>query len=763
MNSFERLRGSFEWPECHTIRRICVCVRNRVPSPALASFRQHDIIAVPNIDRTHLLTGQRSETRESGMLNRLGMLLVLMFATTAIAADGPKGPGGLNFGKKVTKPDASKPKGLQPIAKLPAFNSWVTSVAFSPDDKTLAVGVKDGIQLIDVATKSIRHELITKSGQVRALAFSPDGKLLLVGSYQRAGLWNPETGDLVHDLKGHKAYVTSVAFSSDGSRVATACEDETVRVWKISESTPSLVIKGNGLPATGVAWSPNGSLLAIAMGDETRPTKQGKVIVCDSTTGAVQNEFELHTKGATGVTFSPDGKFVASTGLDEHVNIYNLAENKPLGFFGGHSRPTNAVIIHPDGETAISISGGRAVGKNELKVWEYLSGDELATAEASESKLTALALSHDGRTVATGGQDKTVTLWNLAFLAVGLPSAQLPTFQFDAAPADALTVASNQTSPAAAAEPTPLRAGIIGLDTSHAIAFTKTLNAAKPNPAVAGCRIVAAYPKGSPDIPSSVNRVPGYIEEIKKLDVEIVDSIDELLKRVDVVFLETNDGRPHYEQALPVLKAGKPCFIDKPIAASLSDAVAIFEAAKKYKTPIFSSSSLRFGKTTLDVRGGSLGKVTRCEASSPTSLEATHPDLFWYGIHGVESLFTVMGTGCESVTRGKTDAGLIEVTGTWAGDRIGIFREGKGYSGTATGEKGTTPIGSYDGYDPLVFEIVKFFRSGQPPVSEQETLEIYAFMEAADESKRQDGAKVTLESVLTKAKKEAAKKIAELR
>jgi WD40 repeat protein len=697
------------------------------------------------------------------MSNRIGTLLILLFVAPLFAADSPKGPRVLNFGKKVAKPDVSKPKALQPLTKLPAFNSWVTSVAFSPDDKTLAVGVKDAVQLIDVESKAIRHELNTKSGQVKALAFSPDGKLLLVGSYQRAGLWNPESGELVHDLKGHRAYVTSVAFSPEGSRVATACEDETVRVWKIGEPTPTLVVKGSGLPATGVAWSPNGSLLAVALGDDTRPTKQGKVIVCDATTGAIQNEFELHTKAATGVAFSPDGKFVASTGLDEHVNLYNLADNKPLGFFGGHSRPTNAVVFHPDEETAISISGGRAVGKNELKVWEYESGEELATVEASEMKLLALALSHDGRTVATGGQDKTVTLWNIAFLAVGLPTAQLPSFQFDAAPADALSVTTSPTTPSAAAEPTPLRAGIIGLDTSHAIAFTKTLNAAKPNPAVAGCRIVAAYPKGSPDIASSVSRVPGYIEEVKKLDVEIVDSIEELLKRVDVVFLETNDGRPHYEQILPVLKAGKPCFIDKPIAASLSDAVAIFEAAKKYKTPVFSSSSLRFGKTTLAVRGGSLGKVTRCEASSPAALEPTHPDLFWYGIHGVESLFTVMGTGCQSVTRGKTEAGLIEVTGDWSGDRIGIFREGKGYSGTATGETGTAAIGSYDGYDPLVFEIVKFFRSGQPPVSEQETLEIYAFMEAADESKRQDGAEVTLESVLTKAKAEAAEKIADLK
>lgn len=698
------------------------------------------------------------------LLRGLSLMLVLCLSCPVFAADSPKGPKALDLGKKVKKADPSKPKELKSVARLTSFNSWITGLAFSRDDKVLAVGAKDGVQLIDIESRSVLRELNTKPGQVRALAFSPDGKLLLAGSYQRATLWNAATGEVVQELKGHRAYVTSAAFSPDGQKVVTGCDDESTRVWTLNEATPTLVLKGNGLPVNGVAWSPDGTLIAAAIGDDMRPTRQGKVYVWEASTGSIKHEFELHTKSATGVAFSSDGKLVASSGVDEHVNLYDLADNKALGFFAGHSRPTNAVLFHPDHESVISISGGRAVGKNELKVWQIDGGEELATVEAHEAKITALALSHDGRTVATGGQDKIVVLWNVGFLAIGLPTEKVAPAEVDSPPADALLVVADAGTPAAAAaEPKVLRAGIIGLDTSHAIAFTKTLNAEKPNPAVAGCRMVAVYPKGSPDIESSVKRVPGYIEEMKKLNVEIVDSIEELLKRVDVVFLETNDGRPHYEQLLPVLQTGKPCFIDKPIAASLSDAVAIFEAARKYKVPVFSSSSLRFGKNSLAVRSGSLGKVTACETTSPASLEPTHPDLFWYGIHGVESLFTVMGTGCQTVTRGKTADGLIEVKGEWSGNRAGTFREGKGYAGTATGETGTAPVGSYDGYDPLVFEIIRFFRSGQPPVSEQETLEIYAFMEAADESKRQDGAKVTLESVLVKARAEAAKKIAELK
>ena len=316
--------------------------------------------------------------------------------------------------------------------------------------------------------------------------------------------------------------------------------------------------------------------------------------------------------------------------------------------------------------------------------------------------------------------------------------------------ATAFDLEVSATRSASADEPKQIRIGIIGLDTSHCIAFTKILNAAKPAPELANCPVVAVYPKGSPDIASSVSRVPDYTKQIQELGVEVVDSIDELLTRVDAVLLETNDGRPHLEQVRPVIKAGKPVFIDKPIAGSLQDAITIFREAEKAGVPLFSSSSLRFGKNVQAIRAGSLGKIARCETSSPASIEKTHPDLFWYGIHGVESLFTVMGTGCQSVQR-TTEDGQIVVTGKWDGDRIGIFREGKGYGGKAVGEKGEGDVGSYDGYQPLVFEIINFFRTGKPPVSAEETLEIYAFMEAADESKRQGGAEVTLESVMKKA------------
>jgi predicted dehydrogenase len=308
--------------------------------------------------------------------------------------------------------------------------------------------------------------------------------------------------------------------------------------------------------------------------------------------------------------------------------------------------------------------------------------------------------------------------------------------------------------------PKPLRAGIIGLDTSHVTAFTSVLNNPNPKPEVAGIKVVAAYPGGSPDVESSRTRVEGFTQQLKeKYGVEIVGSVDALIDKVDVVLLESVDGRPHLAQVEPVLKARKPVFIDKPVAGSLADAVKIFRLAEQYGTPCFSSSSLRYSPAIRALRDNpKVGDVVGCDAFGPCSLEPHHPDLFWYGVHGVESLFTVMGTGCVSVARVQTD-GTELVTGVWDRGRVGTFRgirQGKAdYGVLAFGTKGVVLGQGTGGYEPLLVEVCKFFRTGKPPVSAGETIEMFAFMEAADESKRRGGVPVTLESVLAKARGES--------
>jgi hypothetical protein len=292
-----------------------------------------------------------------------------------------------------------------------------------------------------------------------------------------------------------------------------------------------------------------------------------------------------------------------------------------------------------------------------------------------------------------------------------------------------------------------VRLGIIGTDTSHAVEFTRILNDETAPDHVPGARVAAAYKGGSADIQSSISRVDQYAEEIRsKYGIEIVSDIQTLLGKVDGVLLESLDGRPHLTQARPVIAAQKALFIDKPMAATLEDAREIARLAKDAGVAWFSSSSLRFSDVVAGLKfSDAVGAITW----GPGPFEPHHAlDLAWYAIHPIEMLYTLMGTGCESVTRivGQ-DADVV--VGRWKDGRIGMVRAnrpGNDYGGAVFRQSGTVvsrPQGA-GSYRPLVVEIVKFFQTGQPPVPNEETLEIFAFLDAAQRSKAQGGIPVAL-------------------
>jgi hypothetical protein len=313
----------------------------------------------------------------------------------------------------------------------------------------------------------------------------------------------------------------------------------------------------------------------------------------------------------------------------------------------------------------------------------------------------------------------------------------------------------------AAAPAKRLRAGMIGLDTSHVTEFVNLLSKPKAKGELAEMTVVAAYPGGSPDLPVSWDRVPGFTAALRKKGIKIVDSIPELLKQVDVVLLESVDGRPHLAQARPVIAAGKPLFIDKPMAASLADAIQIFRLAKAKNVPCFSASSLRFSSGVQAVRNGTagFGAVRGCTAWMPAGGTPSQPEPFWFhGIHGVELLFTAMGPGCKSVSQTAPD----KVVGLWKDGRQGIFvannhgERKPAYGVMVEGSEKSGDASKSEGYVPLLIEMVKFFKSGKSPVDSAETLEILAFMEAADQSRQQGGAPVSIESVMKKAESQIA-------
>ena len=245
---------------------------------------------------------------------------------------------------------------------------------------------------------------------------------------------------------------------------------------------------------------------------------------------------------------------------------------------------------------------------------------------------------------------------------------------------------------------------MIGLDTSHAPAFAELLNGPKADRRAGGRESRGRVSRRQPrPAGQRRSRRRATRRSLPRLGVEIVPSIDALLPKVDVVLLESVDGRPapgagHAGAARPRSRC-----------SSTSRWPARWPTRWRFSSwpsnwtcpasPVRRCGSARASSACAD--DPQVGEVLGCEARGPCTLEPHHPDLFWYGIHGVETLFTIMGTGCEAVSRVQTD-GTEFVVGRWNDGRIGTFRGlrdgAHGYGATVFGDKGIAPSGGYDGY-----------------------------------------------------------------
>ena len=308
------------------------------------------------------------------------------------------------------------------------------------------------------------------------------------------------------------------------------------------------------------------------------------------------------------------------------------------------------------------------------------------------------------------------------------------------------------------------RIGIIGADTYHSVAFTKYLNGPKADPAFADFRVTAVYKGGSADIESSMSLLKSNVPQLEKLGIEFVETVDDLLAKCDAVLLETNDGRRHLEQAEKVFKAGKRVFIDKPLAHDLKDSVAIVESAKKHGATFFTSSAIRYVKAIRHVKEKGL-RVRGMDCWTCFNREKSHDLWYWYGIHAVDPLFAVLGRGCEEVVSLSGADGEVAI-GRWKDGRFGIARglstekPGAPYGGViftedakvgVNGEKlvdGQIDMGTYEGYKDELGLVLEYFRTGEAPVSPEESLEVMAFMTAARMSAANGGRAVRIADVL---------------
>jgi hypothetical protein len=302
---------------------------------------------------------------------------------------------------------------------------------------------------------------------------------------------------------------------------------------------------------------------------------------------------------------------------------------------------------------------------------------------------------------------------------------------------------------------TELKIGIIGLDTSHVIIFSDAFNNPATKAPIAGAKVVAAWPGGSHDLESSISRVPGYTKDLQeKFGVQIMDSIEAVVAASDAILHTSLDGRVHLEQFQRIAAAakGKPVFVDKPFALRAIDARAIYNIAKKFNVPVFTSSSLRFsGAITRVVTPETRPLVKGAQFHGPAAFEPTNPGFFWYGIHPIEMLFSTMGRGCRSV-RCVANDNFDLITGLWADGRIGSVhcnRTGNyEYHGLVHFEKNSVHVNvqtETKGFFTCLAEtILEFFQTGKVPIDPEETIELIRFIETANESRANDGREVLL-------------------
>lgn len=299
-----------------------------------------------------------------------------------------------------------------------------------------------------------------------------------------------------------------------------------------------------------------------------------------------------------------------------------------------------------------------------------------------------------------------------------------------------------------------LKIAIIGLDTSHAPLFAELLNNPDHPHHVRGGKVTAAYPGGSPDFELSFGRVDKFTAEVRdNSGVPIVQSIQEAAENADAILLLSVDGRVHLEQFQQIVPYGKPVFIDKPFAVTTRDAKEIYRLAQEHGIPLMSCSSVRWSEglgRALD--SADQGNIIGVDTYGPMELQSTQPGFYWYGIHAADMLYRSMGKGCKEVTV-TTNADHDLAVGVWEDGRVGTLRGNrKGnrrFGALIHREQGTEHVDVYaDGkpyYASMLEEVIRMFQTGAAPIDLTETLEVIAFLEAANES-RETGRTVKLDT-----------------
>ena len=291
------------------------------------------------------------------------------------------------------------------------------TLTLEPGTNTVAVSIGHEWVTFNVVGVSpsyiaILGQILGHRSSVSSVSFSPDGTTLASGSYDNTvKLWDVATKQNIATLVGHTDSVTSVSFSPDGTLIASGSDDSTVKLWDVATGTNIATLRGHTYDVNSVSFSPDGTILASGSRDDT-------VKLWDVATRTNITTLEGHTYDVNSVSFSPDGKTFASGGGDRTVKLWDVATHTNIATLEGHTGGVSSVAFSPDGTTLASGTGASTVNgvfvEGTVKLWDVATSRIIAILQGHTSSVTSVSFSPDGTLIASGSDDSTVTLWDVA-------------------------------------------------------------------------------------------------------------------------------------------------------------------------------------------------------------------------------------------------------------------------------------------------------------------------------------------------------------